>query len=99
MLEEDGCQETAARVGETFIRGMMSLRDEFEVVGDVRGKGLLLGMELVKNRVRNSWSGNGMRCEREGYCLEWKLVRNKVRNSCSGSVIGLERRPKFVPKG
>ena len=30
---------------------MMELRDEFEVVGDVRGKGLMLGMELVTDKV------------------------------------------------
>ena len=51
MIEEDGCQELSARVGECFLRGMMSLRDDFEVVGDVRGKGLMLGMELVKSKV------------------------------------------------
>ena len=51
ILEEERCQETAARVGDTFIRGLMSLRDEFEVVGDVRGKGLFLGVELVKDKV------------------------------------------------
>ena len=50
-IEEDGCQEVSARVGGAFLRGMMSLRDEFEIVGDVRGKGLMLGMELVKNKV------------------------------------------------
>ena len=41
----------AAQVGEIFIKGMMKLRDEFEVVGDVRGKGLMLGMELVTDKV------------------------------------------------
>ena len=59
VVEEDGCQEVSARVGEAFLRGMMSLRDDCEVVGDVRGKGLMLGMELVKNKVgvahRESW--------------------------------------------
>ena len=51
MIEEDGCQEIAARVGGVFIKEMMKLRDEFEVVGDVRGKGLMLGIEMVKNKV------------------------------------------------
>ena len=31
----------------------MKLRDEFEVVGDIRGKGLMIGVELVKNKVGN----------------------------------------------
>ena len=44
-------QSNASRVGEMFIKSMMKLRDEFEVVGDVRGKGLMLGMELVTDKV------------------------------------------------
>ena len=51
MIEEDGCQETSLRVGEVLLRELMALRDEFEVVGDVRGKGLMVGIELVKNKV------------------------------------------------
>lgn len=27
------------------------LRDEFEIVGDVRGKGLMIGIEMVKDKV------------------------------------------------
>jgi len=42
--------------GETtyFIKELIKLRDEFEVVGDVRGKGLMIGVEMVKDKVR-SW--------------------------------------------
>ena len=51
MIEEDGLQENARRVGDVLLQEMMSLRDEFEIVGDVRGQGLMLGMELIKNKV------------------------------------------------
>lgn len=27
------------------------LRDKFEIIGDVRGKGLMMGIEMVKNKV------------------------------------------------
>ena len=56
MIEEDGLQENARRVGDVLLQEMMSLRDEFEIVGDVRGKGLMLGIELVKNKVSSSGS-------------------------------------------
>ena len=51
MIEEEGLQANAKRVGDVFLKGMMELRDEFEIVGDVRGKGLMLGMELVEDKV------------------------------------------------
>ena len=52
VIEEEGLQANAKRVGDIFLKGMMELRDEFEIVGDVRGKGLMLGMELVEDKVR-----------------------------------------------
>ena len=38
-------------MGGALLQGMMKLREEFEVVGDVRGKGLMLGMDFVTNKV------------------------------------------------
>ncbi|CAI8008519.1 Alanine--glyoxylate aminotransferase 2, mitochondrial [Geodia barretti] len=49
-IEEDGLQANSRRVGEVLLKEMMTLRDEFEIVGDVRGKGLMLGMEMVQNK-------------------------------------------------
>jgi 4-aminobutyrate aminotransferase len=40
----------AAAVGEHFMRRLRELQERHAVVGDVRGKGLMIGMELVKDR-------------------------------------------------
>ncbi len=42
--------ERAARLGEYFMKGLNDLADKYELIGDVRGKGLMIGVELVKNR-------------------------------------------------
>lgn len=54
MIAEEGIQANAGKVGDVFITELMKLREEFEVVGDVRGKGLMLGVELVKSKVTKS---------------------------------------------
>jgi len=54
VIEEEGLQSNAARVGEVLLRNLIKLRDQFEVVGDVRGKGLMLGVELVTDKVRST---------------------------------------------
>lgn len=41
-------------MGTLLLTEMMKLRDVFEVVGDVRGKGLMSGFELVKSKVQIS---------------------------------------------
>ena len=51
MIEEDKLQENSRKVGGLFLQELLKLRDEFEVVGDVRGKGLMLGVEFVKSKV------------------------------------------------
>ena len=50
-IEEDGTQQNCDVIGTHFLSEMLKLREEFEVVGDVRGKGLMLGFELVADKV------------------------------------------------
>jgi alanine-glyoxylate transaminase/(R)-3-amino-2-methylpropionate-pyruvate transaminase len=50
VIEEEKLQANCDRVGTMFLEELLKLRDEFEVVGDVRGKGLMIGVEMVKNK-------------------------------------------------
>jgi 4-aminobutyrate aminotransferase-like enzyme len=50
VLEEDCLQENALRVGSYLIVRLKSLKEKHALVGDVRGSGLFLGLDLVVNR-------------------------------------------------
>jgi 4-aminobutyrate aminotransferase len=50
LIEREYCAN-AARVGDYFLRKLQELAGKFSVVGEVRGKGLMIGVELVKDRV------------------------------------------------
>ena len=50
VVEREGLQEHARRVGERMLGGLRALAERHEIVGDVRGSGFFLGVELVKDR-------------------------------------------------
>lgn len=51
VIDEEKLQENCANVGTYFLNELAKLRDEFEIVGDVRGKGLMIGIEMVQDKV------------------------------------------------
>ncbi|WP_017297227.1 aspartate aminotransferase family protein [Nodosilinea nodulosa] len=52
VLTSENLSEQAASRGDYLKRGLLELKDRYEMIGDVRGRGLLLGVELVKDRDR-----------------------------------------------
>jgi 4-aminobutyrate aminotransferase-like enzyme len=50
VVQEEGLQEHARRVGEQLLAGLRPFTERFSLVGDVRGLGLFLGVELVRDR-------------------------------------------------
>ena len=50
IIEDEGLVENAARVGAWALERMNDMMDAHEVIGDVRGRGFLLGIDLVKDR-------------------------------------------------
>ncbi|CAN1277094.1 Alanine--glyoxylate aminotransferase 2 homolog 2, mitochondrial [Linum perenne] len=50
VIEKDNLRENAAVVGGYMKDRLTALKDKYEVIGDVRGRGLMLGVELVTDR-------------------------------------------------
>jgi 4-aminobutyrate aminotransferase-like enzyme len=49
-IREERLWENSATVGALLLSGLKALQDKFPFIGDVRGAGLFLGIELVKDR-------------------------------------------------
>lgn len=66
VIEQEGLQEHAHRVGLYFLNKLKVLAKKYELIGDVRGRGLFLGIEIVRNRAK-----------REPGVEEAKIIRAK----------------------
>lgn len=50
VIEEEGLLDYATHLGEIALRRMRQMKEEHRIIGDVRAKGCLMGIELVKDR-------------------------------------------------
>jgi adenosylmethionine-8-amino-7-oxononanoate aminotransferase len=50
ILEDEHMADNAAVMGDRLLEGLNDLKDKHKIIGDVRGLGLLCGVELVKDR-------------------------------------------------
>jgi 4-aminobutyrate aminotransferase-like enzyme len=50
IILKEKLAENALRMGNYLMKRLRELQEKYEVIGDVRGKGLLVGIELVKNQ-------------------------------------------------
>jgi 4-aminobutyrate aminotransferase-like enzyme/Ser/Thr protein kinase RdoA (MazF antagonist) len=69
VLEEEKLQQHAMRVGAHLIEGLRSLQTRHALIGDVRGSGLFLGIDLVLDRET-----------REAAPLQASYVVNRLRD-------------------
>jgi 4-aminobutyrate aminotransferase-like enzyme len=50
IIHDEKLSENARLMGEYLMAGLNDLQHSYPIIGEVRGRGLLLGMELVNNR-------------------------------------------------
>ena len=51
VIDQENLVENARQQGERLKNGLQALQQKHSLIGDVRGEGLMLGMELVRDRV------------------------------------------------
>jgi len=49
-IEEENLLERGRRLGKVFSDALHVMKDKYELIGDVRGPGLMIGIELVKSK-------------------------------------------------
>ncbi|MFC5742378.1 aminotransferase class III-fold pyridoxal phosphate-dependent enzyme [Dyella tabacisoli] len=50
VIADEQLQENARRVGDFLIAGLRQLQQQYDGIGDVRGRGLFIGVELMQGR-------------------------------------------------
>jgi 4-aminobutyrate aminotransferase len=54
VIKEEKLLENAEKQGNYIMKRLQDLKEECEIVGDVRGKGLMIGAEIVENKETKS---------------------------------------------
>lgn len=50
IIEEENLRENATAVGTRLLDGLNKLKEKHSIIGDVRGVGMFIGIDLVKDR-------------------------------------------------
>src|SRR5215472_3378944 len=50
VIEKENLQANSLKIGNHILAGLNKLKEKHKIIGDVRGRGLMLGIELVKDR-------------------------------------------------
>lgn len=78
VILRDRFSERAAELGRRLKDGLVALQQRYECIGDVRGRGLLLGLDLVRDRCSKAPDPDlAQRVARE--CLQLGMMTSVVR--------------------
>ncbi|WP_268121859.1 aspartate aminotransferase family protein [Roseivirga pacifica] len=93
VLEEDCLVERAAALGDYFKKGLETLQGRYEIIGNVTGLGLNLGVDLVKDRKTKERAIDEAH-QLMAFCFErgvsFKLIQQNILNLKPALVITQE---------
>ncbi|WP_077338195.1 aspartate aminotransferase family protein [Pseudocolwellia agarivorans] len=83
ILEDEKLVENSAIVGQYLLERLTKLKEHHKVIGDVRGKGLLLGIELVKDRITKEPVHESFAMKIAAQCMSKGLIIGRTNRSFS----------------
>jgi 4-aminobutyrate aminotransferase-like enzyme len=81
VIQEERLCERSAHLGEILLKRMREMKDKYAIIGDVRGLGCLLGIELVKDKT------TGEPFEEAGKLVYQKAFRKGLAWIPAGSIL------------
>jgi 2,2-dialkylglycine decarboxylase (pyruvate) len=85
VVNRDGLVERAAALGRRLAARLEGMRDRYEEVGDIRGRGLLQGMELVTDKASKT-PADALGSQVTAACLDRGLHMNIVQLPGMGGI-------------
>jgi len=87
VVQRDGLAPRAAELGDRLKRGLRALQQKYDCIGDVRGRGLLLGIEFRALDRNENHSARALSDAVTDRALHLGLSANIVRTGASDGVM------------
>lgn len=84
IIEDENLLENVTEMGEYLMEKMRGLQNKYKVIGDVRGKGLFCGMELVMDRNTKEPAPESLLATIAADCMEQGVIIGRTNRSLNG---------------
>ena len=85
IIEEEHLLDNVVKQGEYLMGRLLELKDKYKIIGDVRGKGLFAGLELVKDRTTKEPVDESVAGAVVGDCFKQGVIIGKTSRSFASS--------------
>jgi len=84
IIENENLLENCKEMGEYLLEKLRGLQNKYKVIGDVRGKGLFCGVELVMDRKTKEPAPESMLAQIAADCMEQGVIIGRTNRSLDG---------------
>lgn len=81
IIEDENLLDNVIKQGDYIMQGLLALKDKHKIIGDVRGKGLFAGLELVKDRVTKEPVEESLIMKIAGHCQSNGVIIGRTNRS------------------